>query len=128
MKRILAGTLIALSTVPALAADVGVSVSISEPGFYGRIELGDVPQPRLIYAEPVIVEHVSVVRAPVYMHVPPGHAKDWPKHCGKYNACGQRVLFVQDEWYNDVYVPHEKQKQGKGNKAKGHGKGKHGKD
>lgn len=109
---------------PALAADVGVSVTVGEPGFYGRIDIGDVPRPRLIYTEPVIIEQVSVVRAPVYMRVPPGHAKDWSKHCRKYGACGQRVYFVEDGWYDTVYVPHHREKHGRGHHAKGkNGKG-----
>jgi hypothetical protein len=28
-------------TAPALAADVGVSVSIGQPGFYGQLDIGD---------------------------------------------------------------------------------------
>ena len=34
-----------------------------------------------------------------------GACEDWRKHCHRYNACGQPVYFVQDNWYNDVYVP-----------------------
>jgi hypothetical protein len=41
----------------------------------------------------------------IYLRVPPGHAKHWGKHCREYNACGERVLFVQDNWYNREYVP-----------------------
>jgi len=26
---------------------------------------------------------------PVYLHVPPGHAKNWRKHCREYNACNR---------------------------------------
>jgi hypothetical protein len=114
------------STAPALAADVGVSVSVGQPGFYGRIDIGNLPQPQLIYPTPVVIERVPVVREPVYLHVPPGHAKNWRKHCHEYNACGQPVYFVQDKWYNDVYVPHyrnhEGERHGKG-QEKGHGKG-----
>jgi hypothetical protein len=63
---------------------------------------------------------------PIYLHVPPGHAKDWKKHCQKYGACARPVYFVKDDWYNTVYVPHYEQEHGKG-KGNGHGKGK-GKD
>lgn len=130
-----AATLMGLAgyTAPALAQDVGVSVSIGQPGFYGRIEMGDYPRPRLIYAEPRIIERVTVVQEPVYLHVPPGHAKKWSKHCHRYNACGQQVYFVQDDWYNSVYVPsyqerHGGKSHGKDN-GKSHGKGKgHDKD
>lgn len=91
----------------ASAADVGVSVNISEPGFYGRIDIGRVPAPLLIYPQPVIIEQrsVHVMRQPIYLRVPPGHEKKWDKHCRRYNACGQPVFFVQDGWYRDVYAP-----------------------
>lgn len=92
---------------PASAADVGVSVNISEPGFYGRIDIGRVPAPVLIYPQAVIIEQrsVNVMRQPIYLRVPPGHEKKWNKHCSRYNACGQPVYFVQDGWYRDVYAP-----------------------
>jgi hypothetical protein len=109
--------LCAAASTSATAADVGVSVTIGEPGFYGTINIGDFPQPRLIYREPVLVEHVTVVREPIYMRVPPGHAKNWKKHCHSYGACGQRVYFVDDDWYETVYVKHHREKHGK----KGHG-------
>lgn len=108
MKRFIVATLFAASAaVPALAADVGVSVSIGQPGFYGRIDIGSFPQPQLVYPQPVVIVPApyAVVQQPIYLRVPPGHAKDWRKHCGRYNACGQRVYFVQDGWYRDVYAP-----------------------
>lgn len=91
----------------ASAADVGVSVNISEPGFYGRIDIGRVPAPVLIYPQPVIIEQrpINVVRPPIYLRVPPGHEKKWDKHCSRYNACGQPVYFVQHDWYRNVYEP-----------------------
>lgn len=109
MKRFLIATAVVSATLinPVLAADVGVSVSIGQPGFYGRIDIGDYPypQPRVIYNQPRIIEHVYVEREPIYLRVPPGHAKNWRKHCHAYNACGERVYFVQDDWYQRDYVP-----------------------
>lgn len=107
MKRILIVAAIAVVTIsPSThAADVGVSVSIGQPGFYGQIDIGDYPQPRVIYRQPRIVEQVQINRPPIYLRVPPGHAKHWSKNCHKYNACGERVYFVQDTWYNREYVP-----------------------
>jgi hypothetical protein len=81
-----------------------VSINIGQPGFYGRIDIGDYPQPQVIYRQPVLVERPVryVEAAPIYLRVPPGHAKHWSKHCRAYNhACGQRVYFVQDNWYNN---------------------------
>ena len=106
MKRLLFLATVLVTVIPAMAADVGVSINIGQPGFYGRIDIGNAPQPRLIYSEPIVIERqVRYVGSPLYLRVPPGHAKDWSKHCRKYNACNQQVYFVQDDWYNNVYVP-----------------------
>lgn len=107
MKCFLIAAAVAAATVttPVLAADVGVSVSIGEPGFYGRLDVGNFPQPQVIYRQPVIIERVPMTRPPIYLRVPPGHAKHWSKHCREYNACGERVYFVQDSWYDREYVP-----------------------
>jgi len=112
MRRLIFAAVIAATAGDALAANVGVSVTVGDPGYYGRIDIGNFPQPQLIYLQPVVIEPVpvGVVPQPLYLHVPPGHAKNWRKHCAKYNACGQPVYFVSDKWYNNVYV-------------KGHGKG-----
>lgn len=99
----------ALST-PALAADVGVSVSVSQPGFYGRIDINQPPPPAaVIYPQPVIIAQpaVHVVQQPVYLRVPPGHEKKWGKHCHKYNACGVPVYFIRDTYYREHYVVHQ---------------------
>lgn len=123
MKKAL--SLLCLLSAPlAFGADVGVSIEIGQPGFYGRIDIGDAPRPQLIFPEPVIIRSVSVVRSPVYLRVPPGHAKDWGKHCHKYNACEERVYFVQDGWYNNVYVPEYKKRHGKPSHDEHPGKGK----
>lgn len=102
-----------VGTTSAQAADVGISVSIGQPGFYGRLDIGDYPPPQVIYRQPRIIERVVVARPPVYLRVPPGHAKNWRKHCREYNACGEQVYFVQDNWYNNEYVPRYQQQHGK---------------
>jgi len=110
MKRLLiaAALMAAAASTPANATDVGVSISVGQPGFYGRIDIGDYPYPppRVIYRQPRIVERVYIEREPIYLRVPPGHAKNWRKHCHQYHACGERVYFVQDNWYHREYVPH----------------------
>ena len=128
MKRFLFAAAVAAVTAPAIAADVGVSVQVGEPGFYGRIDIGNFPQPQLVYPQPVVIQRVpvGVVLQPIYLYVPPGHAKNWRKHCHKYNACGQPVYFVQDGWYNKEYVPRYRESHGEGRderhgkKGKGH--------
>ncbi len=125
MKRPFFLLLLAAAVVPAWAADVGVSVSVGQPGFYGRIDIGNAPPPVLIYPQPVVVQKVYVAQppAPLYLHVPPGHAQKWSKHCHKYDACSRPVYFVKDDWYNTVYVPHYQKAHASSN-GKGHGKGK----
>ena len=117
MKRLLVTLVFAsCAATSALATEVGVSVTVGQPGFYGRIDIGNFPQPRLIYAQPVVIAPVHVVEpaSPIYLHVPPGHAKNWRKHCQKYDACGRPTYFVQDDWYNNVYVPEYSARHGKG--------------
>lgn len=111
MKHLLFAAALLVSSVPLLAADVDLSVSIGQPGFYGRIDIGDYPQPRLIYRQPMMIERIEMDRPPIYLRVPPGHARNWRKHCRSYNACGERVYFVQDNWYQREYVPRYRQQQ-----------------
>lgn len=124
MKRIIYAALLAAATTPALAADVGVSISVGQPGFYGHIDIGNFPQPLLIYPKPVMIMRPPRGEAlpPIYLHVPPGHAKDWGKHCRKYDACGRPVYFVQESWYNDVYVPGYRERGGYRNERRDEGR------
>lgn len=124
MKRIIVAAALIASATPALAADVGVSVTVDRPGFYGSIDIGDFPRPRTINVEPVIVRPVVGVVQPVYMHVPPGHAKKWTRYCGQYNACGRPVYFVQQDWYENTYLPRKHGHKGHKGHGKGHGNGK----
>ncbi len=129
MKHFLFVIMMMLAVTSAQAADVGVSVSVGQPGFYGRIDIGNYPQPEVIYAKPVVIHPApaGVVYQPIYVHIPPGHEKHWSKHCAKYNACGRPVYFVRDRWYNEVYVPQYQARHGKGHDDKHNGKhdGKH---
>lgn len=116
-------------SVPAAAADVGVSVQISQPGVYGRIDIGRFPQPQVIVAQPVIVTRPVAVAPPqpVYMWVPPGHRKNWKKHCRDYGACGVPVYFVRHDWYDQQVHPRNKRgyrdDDRRGHPGKGNGKG-----
>ena len=110
----------------ALAPDLEVALALSDlgdlgslqvilPDFgalsdLGQIDIGGYPRPPVIYGQPILVERVPVSRPPVYLRVPPGHAKHWRKHCHEYRACGERVYFVQDRWYEREYVPRYQQR------------------
>ncbi len=128
MKRLLLVVVATVVAAPAFAADVGASITISQPGFYGQINVGSFPHPAVIYAEPVWVARPpnAVHVQPIYLHVPPGHEKHWSKHCAEYGACGRPVYFVREDWYENEYVPSQHHQdgnsQGKGN-SKGNGKG-----
>lgn len=102
VRTITRGILLAAATGLALAqgvaqAGVNVSVGVNQPGFYGRVVVGE-HRPAVVYQQPVIVQSspVAVVQQPIYMHVPPGHYKRWSNYCGRYGACGQPVYFVQE--------------------------------
>ena len=123
MKKQLA--ILAIGSVLAASAvgetNVGVSIGVYQPGVYGRIDIGNYPQPAVVYGQPIIIApQPMVVRPrPVYLYVPPGHQKHWAKHCSRYGACGQPVYFVQERWVRERY---EEQQRGHG---AGHGKKKH---
>jgi hypothetical protein len=111
MKRLLLAAALVAVTAPVFAAEVGVSLSIGQPGFYGRLDVGDYPRPQVIYGQPMMIERGVRDRPPIYLRVPPGHARNWRKHCARYDACGERVFFVKDTWYNREYVPRYQERQ-----------------
>ncbi len=122
MKQIVALLLAAVLLPSAHAANVGVTVEVSQPGVYGRIDIGRFPQPAVIVPQPVIIAPQPVIAAPavvvpqpVYMWVPPGHRKNWAKHCRHYDACGVPVYFVRHDWYdNNVRYKQKHPGRGKG--------------
>jgi hypothetical protein len=108
MKKILLAALIGACAFSANAANVGVSVNIGDPNFYGAIDIGNYPPPQLVNPAPVIIQPgvtVGVAVAPLYLHVPAAHYGNWRRYCGMYNACGRPVYFVHDNWYRQVYAP-----------------------
>lgn len=138
VKPLLLASLVALSAlggVTAQAATPYVSATVEgalAPGVYGRIDIGNAAPPPLIYAQPIIIQRAPVLvqQQPLYLHVPPGHAKKWSKHCAAYNACGQPVYFVNvrgDGEYESRKARDKQHGRDKG-RDKGHGKGRNGDD
>lgn len=107
IKHLALAAFLAALALPA-SAQVGLSLSIGDPGFYGQINIGGAPVPQLIYPQPVVIAPAPQFYGapPIYLRVPPGHAKHWSKHCAAYNACGRPVYFVKDDWYTNRYVPY----------------------
>lgn len=109
---LLISTFLATQITPAFASDLGVNVILSgevRPGIYGQVQLGNAPRPVLVYERPrvIVVNKRYAHEEPVYLHVPPGHAKHWDKHCREYHACSRRVYFVRSEEYDPHYHRHE---------------------
>jgi hypothetical protein len=113
------------ATSAARATDVGVSIGFSQPGVYGRVDIGRYPQPVLIAPRPVIIGR-PVYAEPMYLWVPAEHRRDWRHHCYHYGACGAPVYFVQDNWYREKVIvrdhPHHDHHPGHG-RGHGHGHG-----
>jgi hypothetical protein len=110
MKKYLFALGLAVAALSASATDVGVSVSVNQPGVYGRIDIGRFPQPQVVVAQPVIIQQPAVVVArpePVYLYVPYDHRKNWRRHCHRYDACGSPVYFVQHGWYQQRLQRHD---------------------
>jgi len=112
------------------AGDLNINVILSgqvAPGVYGQVQIGNAPPPPLVYAQPMLIEPQTAPPPPVYLHVPPGHAKNWRKYCHQYNACNRPVYFVRSEEYEPGYVPrhsdHEHEHSRHGDEDHGHGHG-----
>jgi hypothetical protein len=107
MNRLIAAALAVLA-IGSAQAQVGVSVSVHQPGVWGRIDIGGLPPPALVLPQPVLIvpPRVVVQREPIYLYVPPTHQQNWRRYCGRYGACGQPVYFVQDRWVRERYAEH----------------------
>ena len=102
MTRCILLLIAALAAGAGYAADTNVRVLISSevaPGVYGRVDFGSAPPPPVVYEKPIIITRVERAPQPVYLHVPPGHAKNWKKHCKHYHACDRPVYFVMSDEY-----------------------------
>ena len=76
------------------------------PGVYGQVNIGNEPPPPVVYAQPMVIEPQYAPPPPIYLHVPPGHARNWRKHCHEYDACNRPVYFVRSEEYDPDYQRH----------------------
>lgn len=119
MRRSTLFALIAAAAVSTAHAgtSLGVSIGINQPGVYGRIDIGNMPAPAVVYAQPVVIvpTPVAVYQRPIYLYVPPAHQANWGRHCGSYAACGQPVYFVREDWVKGQHArAHGDDKKGRG--------------
>jgi hypothetical protein len=108
-----------LSSLPAHAGTAIINLSVGgeiSPGVYGQVQFGNAPPPPVFYPQPMIIVRQPAMMAvePIYLHVPPGHAKNWAKHCRAYNACNRPVYFIRSAEYEPGYQKHKN----KGNRNK----------
>lgn len=103
IRPALAAVLFSAAAASQAGTNVGVSIEVSQPGVFGRVDIGRFPQPQIVVQQPVVVmppqRTVVVQQEPVYLWVPPDHRRNWRRHCSYYGACGAPVYFVQDRWY-----------------------------
>jgi hypothetical protein len=93
----------------AHAGDLDIRVMLSgqvAPGVYGQVQIGNDRPPPVVYAQPMLIEPQVAPPPPVYLHVPPGHARNWRKHCQEYHACNRPVYFVRSQEYDPDYQRH----------------------
>lgn len=92
------------------AGDLDIHLMLSgevAPGVYGQVQIGHEGPPPLVYAQPMLIEPQASPPPPVYLHVPPDHAKNWRKHCREYHACNRPVYFVRSKEYEPGYEHRE---------------------
>jgi hypothetical protein len=105
LYSILMVSALAAAATCAEAQNVSVNAVITGqvvPGVYGRVVIGNAPPPPVVYEQPMIVQPAPYGEPPpepIYLHVPPGHAKNWRKHCHEYHACNRPVYFVRSAEY-----------------------------
>ena len=133
MRLLFMGSIAAVALAGAgigRAGDLGINVIVSgqvAPGVYGQVQLGNASPPPVVYAQPMLIEAQAAPPPPVYLHVPPGHAKNWRKHCREYNACNRPVYFVRSAEYEPDYARRDHGHDRDDDHGHGHGHG-HGHD
>lgn len=125
----------------AQAQDVYINGTVGgaiAPGVYGQINFGSRPPPPVLYAQPMLIQRGPIAEGPLYLYVPPGHSKNWRRYCGRYNACGRPVYFVQVTERNRWWAPPhggddrddrgDKSRHGRGHDDRGKDRKDHGRD
>jgi len=106
-SMVLAAAISLCGALSTRAGDLGINVIVSgqvAPGIYGQVQIGNAAPPPLVYAQPMLIEPQAAPPPPVYLHVPPEHAKNWRKHCHEYHACNRPVYFIRSAEYEPDYA------------------------
>jgi len=138
MRLILIAAVLLVSAGVSQAGGLDINVLLSgevAPGLYGQVNIGNERPPPLVYMQPLLIEPQQASKVPIYLHVPPEHARDWRRHCHEYNACNRPVYFVRSREYEPEYQRHyrdhererelERQRwqERQGNQDRDHGRG-----
>ncbi len=106
MRLISIAALFLTAAGAAQAGDLHIHVMLSgevAPGVYGQVQIVNERPANLVYTQPLLIEPQAILPPPVYLHVPPGHATHWRRHCREYNACDRPVYFVRSDEYEPGY-------------------------
>src|ERR1019366_9701305 len=106
MRLILLVAVLLVGTGISQAGGLDIHVLLSgevAPGLYGQVNIGSERPPPVVYAQPMLIEPQPAPPPPIYLHVPPEHAKNWRRHCHEYNACNRPVYFVRSAEYAPGY-------------------------
>jgi hypothetical protein len=109
MRLILLSAALLVGTGVSQAGGLDIHVLLSgevAPGLYGQVNIGSERPPPVVYAQPMLIEPQPAPPPPIYLHVPPEHAKNWRRHCHEYNACNRPVYFVRSREYDPEYQRH----------------------
>lgn len=131
--KIFKATTFATLMLASLAAQAGqpiINLNVGgelAPGVYGEVQFGNAPPPPVVYAQPRIIvrQPRDVELEPLYLAVPPRHARNWRRYCREYEACGRQVYFVKSEEYEPGYREHGRKRghdhEDEGNRGEGRG-------
>ncbi len=103
------GLLLGAASAAQAQVYVGASVSgVLSPGVFGRIDIGNLGgMPPVISPQPVYIERGPSM-APLYIYAAPHERANWRRYCGRYEACGAPVYFVDvgsnGRWSRPVHV------------------------
>ena len=112
--RIAIGMAVLSACVLQSATAANVLIAVNQPGVYGRVNISE-PLPAVAWVNPQPVIYApaqyNVQRQPIYLYVPAAHSGNWGRYCGRYNACAQPVVFVQERWVRDRHAQYQYQYQ-----------------
>jgi hypothetical protein len=109
--KIFKATTFAALMLASLAAQAGqpiINLNVGgelAPGVYGQVQFGNAPPPPVVYAQPRVIvrDPRGEELQPMYLNVPPRHARNWRRYCREYDACGRPVYFVKSQEYEPGY-------------------------